>query len=252
MLLLVSACAPSRFVAPTQPGAPSDRFVDIHRQVSSACRGVRSFTAELGLAGRVGTERVRGRVVAGFEQPASMRLEGLAPFGAPGFILAATAADAVLLLPRDRAVVRGPSAAELLEALTGVDLDAARLQALLSGCVSPAPTAVRGERFSDDLESLTLADGAVLYVRRRNGAWRLEAARVDRWSVEYPAWQATFPQSVRLTTIGAGPPVDLTATLAQVEANIDIDDAAFRVVVPEGTRAISLADLRASGPLRGQ
>jgi len=41
------------------------------------------------MSGRAGRQKVRGRVVAGFARPASMRLEGVAPFGPPAFILVA-------------------------------------------------------------------------------------------------------------------------------------------------------------------
>jgi hypothetical protein len=45
--------------------------------------------------------------VSGFERPGSLRLEGVAPFGSPAFILAARAGRATLLLPRDNRVLSG-------------------------------------------------------------------------------------------------------------------------------------------------
>jgi outer membrane lipoprotein-sorting protein len=47
-------------------------------------------------------------------------------------------------------------------------------------------------------------------------------------------------------------PVDLTATLSQIEANVDIEPAAFTVTVPPGARELTLDELRAAGPLRGE
>src|SRR5687767_3361512 len=89
VVLLASGCAARRIPIPTDPGSPLPDFAQVHAQLSAACSGVRTMTAELSLSGRAGSQTLRGRVVAGFERPDSMRLEGLAPFGAPVFILAA-------------------------------------------------------------------------------------------------------------------------------------------------------------------
>src|SRR5688572_33277039 len=95
-----AACGPRRITLPSDPGTPLPDFAQIHAQLSSACAGVRTLTAELGMSGRAGDERLRGRIHAGFARPASMRLEGVAPFGPPVFILAARGNAATLLLPR--------------------------------------------------------------------------------------------------------------------------------------------------------
>src|SRR3954467_6548851 len=87
LLLVLTACGGRRIVFPTDTGAPLADFAAIHAQVSSACRGVRTLTAELSISGRAGSQRLRGRIVSGFARPASMRLEGVAPFGPPAFIL---------------------------------------------------------------------------------------------------------------------------------------------------------------------
>ena len=44
---------------------------------------------ELGLSGRAGDESLRGKVITGLQRGGAARLEGVAPFGAPVFILAA-------------------------------------------------------------------------------------------------------------------------------------------------------------------
>jgi hypothetical protein len=79
----------------------------------------------------------------------------------------------------------------------------------------------------------------------------VRAARIKGWQLEYPAWQGRFPQSVRLQSDVPGVNVDLTAALSQVEANADLDQAAFTVSVPPGAQSLTLDELRASGPLRG-
>jgi hypothetical protein len=46
--------------------------------------------------------------------------------------------------------------------------------------------------------------------------------------------------------------VDLTATITQVQSNIDLDAAAFTVDAPREAESITLEQLRNVGPLRGQ
>jgi hypothetical protein len=45
--------------------------------------------------------------------------------------------------------------------------------------------------------------------------------------------------------------VDLTATISQLETNVDLDAAAFTVNVPAGAAPLTLDELRQAGPLRG-
>jgi hypothetical protein len=184
-----------------------------------------------------------------------MRLEGVAPFGAPIFILAARDGSAVLLMPRAEQVLRKAAPEAILEALTGVSLGPADLQAVFTGCVLPAPRPTAGSLHaggwaSIGVESPGAASAATLFLKRVGGQWQVRAARRGRWQIEYPVWQATFPQSVRLTA--TAPDVDLTASLSQIETNRDLEPAAFTVDVPSRVTEISLEELRASGPLRGQ
>src|SRR5687767_12338240 len=81
-----AACGPRRITLPTDPGTPLPDVAQIHAQVSAACGGVRTLTAELGLSGRAGDERLRGRIHAGFARPSSMRLEGVPPLGGAVFL----------------------------------------------------------------------------------------------------------------------------------------------------------------------
>jgi outer membrane biogenesis lipoprotein LolB len=250
--LLASGCGARRLVLPSDPGAPFNDFAQVHQQLTEACRGVRTLTTELALAGRAGDQRLRGRVIAGFERPASMRLEGVAPFGPPAFILAVRGNMAILLLPRDERVLKGERADEILGALTGVALAPADLQAILTGCVSADPKPTSGRLHENGWVSIELADGARVFLQRQDGAWQLRAARIKGWQVDYPAWQGRFPQSVRLQSDRPGAQVDLTAGLSQVESNTDVDPAAFTVSVPPGAESLTLDELRAAGPLRGE
>ena len=251
-LFALTGCAARRVQLPTDPGAPFPEFSQIHAQVSAACTAVRTLTAELGLAGRAGSQRLRGRVVAGFERPASMRLEGVAPFGAPAFILAARGGQATLLLPRDDRVLRGARAEDILGALTGVALPPADLQAILTGCVTAQPRATGGRLHANGWASIDLDGGSVIYLQRQGEAWQPRAASRSGWQIEYPSWQGQFPQTVRLRSNVQGPEVDLTADVSQIETNVDLDQAAFTVDVPADASEMTIEELRQAGPLRGQ
>jgi outer membrane biogenesis lipoprotein LolB len=248
----LSGCGARSATLPTDPGTPFADFAQVHAQLTEACRGVKTLTSELALAGRAGDQRLRGRVVAGFERPASMRLEGVAPFGPPAFILAARADTATLLLPRDDRVVRGERAEDILGALTGIALAPADLQAILTGCVTADPKPTSGQLHTGGWASIDLEGGARVFLRQENNAWQLRAARREGWQIDYPMWQGRFPRSVRLLSERAGAAVDLTATLSQVEANVPLAAEAFAVNVPADAQTLTLEELRSAGPLRGQ
>lgn len=220
-------------------------------QISAACGGVRTLTAEIGMSGHAGRQKLRGRVVAGFARPASMRLEGVAPFGPPAFILVARGMNATLLLPRDEPrVLRGAPPQDILGALTGVALGPADLQAILTGCVVPMGEATGGRRHANGWASVDLADGATVYLQPAGqNLWTLRAAKREGWQIEYPSWSGNFPQQVRLQSTQPSIDVDLTASLSQIETNKDLEDAAFNVNVPPGAEAITLDELRSAGPL---
>jgi len=250
-ITVVTSCGPQRVSLPTDSGSPFPDFAAVHAELSSACRGVRTLTAELALAGRAGTERLRGRVHAGFAQPDSMRLEGVAPFGPPAFILAARQRTATLVLPREGSVLRGQQADQILGALVGVTLGPADVLAIVTGCVVPSPMAASGRLRERGWASIALADGAELYLRRTT-KWEIRAARRNGWQLEYPAWSGQFPSAVRLLSDSQAVNVDLTATITQVQANTDLDADVFAVNVPADAQPLTLEQLRDAGPLRGQ
>ncbi|HTM02976.1 MAG TPA: hypothetical protein VL173_05700 [Vicinamibacterales bacterium] len=242
------SCAPKRIALPTDAGTPLPDFTRIHQAITRTCSGIRTLTAELSLSGRAGDQKLRGRVIAGFARPASMRLEGVAPFGPPAFILVtAGAEEATLLLPRDSRVVRGERADAILGALTGVMLAPADLQAILTGCVTASPPSA-GALHRGDWASIAFQDGATMYLTRAGQAWQLRAARRGPWQIEYEIGSGTLPAAV---TLHADMPVhvDLHAAIAQVETNVDLDASAFTVTVPREAQPLSLDVLRANGPL---
>jgi outer membrane lipoprotein-sorting protein len=64
--------------------------------------------------------------------------------------------------------------------------------------------------------------------------------------------QSQFPASVRLTSESQKVPVDLTTGLSELETNVDLDPAAFRIDVPSDAKPLTLDELRESGPLRAR
>ncbi len=105
-LALVAGCAARTFTPPADAGVSLPDLAQIQSQVFRACTGVRTLEAELRLSGDAGSQQLGGRVHAGFDRPASMRLEGVAPFGGPIFILVTRGPSATLLLPRAVRVIR--------------------------------------------------------------------------------------------------------------------------------------------------
>ena len=250
-IFLVSACAPRRISLPSDPGSPFPDFAAVHAQVSAACRGVRTLEALLALTGRAGPDRLRGRVRAAFARPDSMRLEGVAPFGPPAFILVARDRAATLLLPRESSVLRGQQADEILGALVGVALGPADVLAIVTGCVVPSPMPTAGRLHERGWASITLAGGAELYLQRA-ATWEIRAAKRNGWQLEYPGWHAQFPPVVRLISNGQTVNVDVQAAIDQTQANTDLDASAFSIDVPSDAKTVTIEQLREAGPLRSQ
>jgi hypothetical protein len=212
------------------------------------------MTAEIRLSGRAGREKLRGKLIAGFRAPGAIRLEAVAPFGQPVFILAAAPGHSTMLLPRDNRVLRGASPEMILDALTGLSLAPDDLLALLAGCPSLAPDVHDATRYGSDWASFTAGDRKA-YVRYRKGAWQLAAIVLPAMTAEYPAFEGRQPSTVRLiaNAVGEGAgPVDITLTLAQVETNVPIPDEAFTVNVPPDAAPLTLDELRQSGPMRDE
>jgi hypothetical protein len=258
--IALASCAslPKPITLPSDAGTPFPDFAAVHSQLSSSCTGVRTLTMEIGLSGRAGDEPLRGRVIAGFERPSSMRLQGVAPFGAPIFLLAGSAGSATLLLPREERIIRKAPPEAILGALTGVALDPADLQAVFTGCVVPAPRATGGHLHSGGFASIDVESAdqgnqrktATLYLQRNGSQWRLRAAKRERWQFEYTQGTGSFPESVRLISTNPDVRVGLTATLSQVETNQAIDPKAFEVEEPKNVMPMTLEELRQAGPLR--
>jgi outer membrane lipoprotein-sorting protein len=250
-----AACATAPLRLPSGPFTPLADPGPIVNEAFGHCDGIQTLTAALALSGRAGRQRLRGRVHAGFERPDAVRLEGVAPFGPPVFILAARGSESTLLLPRDDRVLRDAPPASIIAALAGVDVSPGDLRSLLAGCPGATTEVTEAKSFGPDWVSLTLSDGSTAWLRRTASGWRLVAGTRGPLSYEMTEYAGRTPGRVRLRTdphaAPASPIVDLTVRPSQVETNVSLPGDAFTVDVPPQAVGITLDELRESGPLRG-
>ena len=202
------------------------------------------------LGGRSGdTTLRRTRMRAAAQRPASLRIEALAPFGAPVFVFVARDDHATLLLPRDRQVVHAARPADVLHALAGLALDPADVHALLTGCLEPDPVAVSARRHDDGAVAVDLQGGTTAYVREPGDRPVVVAARRGDLSVEYSDHVRGLPRRFRILVEGHEGGADLTANLSRVNMNTVLHPAAFRADVPAQYTPVTLAGLRGASPL---
>ena len=256
-LVAAGACAPARMRLPSGPGSPMPDYEAAFARASKACVEVRTMTAELALSGRAGRTKIRGRVLAGLAA-GSVRLEGVAPFGQPAFILVSrpssasggSATESTLLLPRDGRVLNGAAPEKILAALAGIEATPDELRAILAGCVAPGARAVGARAYGDEWMAFDLEGGGTAYVRQSQPD-RLAAGQHAGLTMEYRDLAGGSPGQIRLLSSPSGqnPPVDLTVRVSQVETNTALEAAAFTVVVPPDAMALTLDELRDAGPL---
>jgi outer membrane biogenesis lipoprotein LolB len=250
LFLLLAACAPSPLRLPSGPSVPeADPSAMLHEAIAR-CEGLRSITAEIGLSGRVGRVKLRGRLQAGFASPQALRVEAVAPFGAPVFILAGTGGRATLWLPRDDRVLADADPSGILDALAGLDVPPDQLRAWLWGCPVPGFQAGAARRYGADWVQVELGGGDALWLRHTD-RWRLVEDRAGALAVEFGDFAGVAPGRVRIRRAAdLAPALDVRLALSQVETNVTLTDAAFAVDVPASAQPITLDELRASGPLR--
>jgi hypothetical protein len=251
MAVTAAGCAARTLHLPAGTGTPVADAAGLLDAATGDCRAVRTLQAELAISGLAAGERIRGRVIAGFERPSAMRLEAVAPFGPPAFILVSRAGSATLLVPRDARILADAAPAQVIEALTGVSLAPDDLLAVLAGCASNDRQATSAREYANKWVGVDVADGTSLYLRPESGGWRIAAATRGRLAVEYGYGQGRAPLRVHLRVTGEASVVtaDLDIRLAQVETNASIDPRAFTLRTPDKAVPLTLDELRRSGPL---
>lgn len=230
---------------------PLTDYAEIWDSVSNSCRSVRSMDLMIVFRGNTGETRFRRtRTRTAFERPGALRLEGLAPFGAPAFIFVAQLGEAVLLLPRDRKVVRNASAANLLHALAGLALDPEDVGALLTGCVVPDGVAVAARAYGEQWVAIDLEGGASVYVKEIDNERLITIGTSGDLTVEYSEHIRGLPRHAQIQLGTGSSRTDLSVDLSQVTINTDFDSVVFAATVPEGFESITLDDLRRRSPTK--
>lgn len=215
---------------------------------------MRTLTVSMSLSGRAGTTKLRGRVDAGFEAPGRVRLEGIAPFGKPVFILVADGARGTLVLPRDDRVLTDAPPDQIIDALAGVPLGGDELRTIVSGCgFAPGASPSDGRRFANGWIAGAAGDRTI-YLRSVATAWQIAAATRGPLTVTYADYASGRPTTVRIRAESNGQTTaDVTLRLSEIEANTTLDPRTFdiRPDLPARSVPMTLEELRRAGPLGG-
>jgi len=251
------ACAsyvPPRVVVPIGPGTPEPKALDYWWAASNACRTAQTYSAELRISGRVAGEKLgRATIHSAVTRKDQIRLEAVAPIGGPIFVLAGTDRLATLTLPRDKRVVTAP-AADIVEALIGIRLTPWDWLDVLSGCVrreAPGSGVRIGEAVVLEAGSASrAAEKGAIVLRPEGTAWRIAGGERVGANVDYQLFAGTWPSRVRINS-RAGAPVDLDLTIdvSQTFVNTEFKPAVFESPASGGFAPMTLAELRAIGPL---
>jgi len=250
----LSGCASRLTPLPSGPGTPASDYATAYSQATDRCQAVRTLRASLGLSGRAGDNKLRGRIDAGFAAPGQIRLEGLPPiaFGRPVFILVGRGNDATLVLPRDKRVLTNSAPEAIIQALAGVALSPDELRAVVSGCGFGFAEPSGGRRYGADWMALE-GNGVTSWLRNSNGVWRLSAVIRPPLEIRYEEFASAHPSRIRIRTTpdGAAARADITLTVSDVDMNVPLEPEVFRVEVPADAVPITIEDLRRAVPHAG-
>jgi hypothetical protein len=249
--LAAAACAPPRPPSlPTGAATPFSEFASAYASATAGCAEVKTFTAVLAMSGRAGRTKLRGRLEAGFASPASMRLEGVAPFGRPIFVLTAIHEIGTLVLSRDNRVLRDSPARSIVEALAGVPLGAASMRTIVTGCgLSMQETPTAGHSYANGWVAVEFPDH-VAYLQRLGDRWRVFAMTRQTLSVFYADFESGRPATIRLRVEEAARvTADITLRVSQADVNTALDASAFAATLPADAEPLTLEELRRAGPL---
>jgi hypothetical protein len=249
---LAGCASAGRLALPSGTGSPAADAAGPLDAATSACRGVTTLTAEASLGGRIGDRKARGRLLLGVEAGGRLRIEAVAPFGAPAFVLVSDGADATLLLPREDRVVAGVPVEDMLDALAGLRFTALDLHAALSGCGAPPGQPSGARRHEGGWLAVGLVgQDATVWIRELPSGPIVAAARLGDVIVEYGSRRAGVPERIRLVapSVAGRGSVDLMLRLAQVETNVALPADAFAIRTPADVRPMTLSELRQVGLL---
>jgi outer membrane lipoprotein-sorting protein len=250
----LGGCAPKAPQLPSGHGTPFPDFARAYDQATSSCQNIKTITASMGLSGKAGSTKLRGRIDAGFAAPAKARLEGIPPFGKPVFVLVADGNRGTLVLTRDDRVLRDAAPDAMVEALAGVALGPDALRTIVSGCGfgGGAPSDGSELRASGgDWVVLTFADHTG-YLKRDGTGWHLAAAARGPLTVHYGEYVNGRPTTINIrSTSGGRLAADIRLRLSDVETNTTLDPRTFDAELPDHPVPLTLDELRRAGPLGG-
>ena len=243
---------------PSGPVAPAPDAPQVLAEASKGCRGIRSLSAEVRVAGKVNGERLRGKLLVGVAAPASARIEATAPFGAPVFILVANHNDATLYIPRDDRVLEHGHTDQVVEALTGVPLSAEELLPALTACWAVDAVVRTAEQRGPDWRVIAVLPDHMLTLHRDSAAapWRIVSVLRNlehsgrRWVAEYRDVANDLPRSIKIVSADAEShgTYDLTLSLSQVALNESLGPEVFRVDIPRSAHPMTLDELQRARP----
>jgi len=235
---------------PTGAGTPYPEFGAAYDEATASCRGIRTITASMGMSGKAGSTKLRGRIDAGFAAPDRARLEGIPPFGKPVFVLVAESGRGTLVLTREDRVLRDAPPDQIVEALAGVRLAPDALRTAIGGC-GFGGTAAEGRQYSNGWVAASAGDGDI-FLRRGAAGWEVAAATRGPVTITYADYAAGRPATIRIRAQSAGQPgADLTLRLSDVDINTTLDPKVFQVELPDRPVPLTLEELRRAGPLGG-
>ena len=227
-VVLSAGCASTGLTLPQGSTAPFRDYQTSFNRATDPCQRVRTMQLAIGINVRTGDTRLRGDLLGALARPASLRLVGVAPFGAPSFILVSEPTAAVLVLPRDQRVVIGATAGDLLETLAGVALDADDFRAVLTGCIVPNPRPIGAKVHENGWIEVSIDAENSAYIQMVDGVPVVIAGRRPDLTVWYSDHVRGLPRRIDLEARDAsGVTTVLTATLSQVSINIELNPEVF-------------------------
>jgi hypothetical protein len=254
--LVLSACAGGVPISlPDSPGTPLSDPVARYGAAAAGCADVQTVVAESRVSGSVRGTRVRATLLVGADRGGNARIEALAGPGGPVLVLTARANDATLVFPRDREVVRGATTRDILEALVGVPIDTADLALTLAGCFGVDGVPMQGRSHGRGMHSFDLPGDRTVWTRTTSSGVSIAGGRRGPLTVAYARGDRQELSGVRLLARDGRYPdevaADLTLTLSSVDVNQPLEPDTFVARVPRDATAVTLDELRRSGPLGG-
>jgi hypothetical protein len=208
----------------------------------------------MALSGKAGSTKLRGRIDAGFAAPAQARLEGIAPWGKPVFVLVADGGRGTLVLTREDRVLRDAPPEAIVEALAGVALGPDALRTIVSGCGFPggAPADGRSLHGNGGEWLVVTLDGGRAYLQRAATGWQLAAAARGPLTVRYADFANGRPATIGIRSETEGRvSADIHLRLSEVDVNTTLDPRTFQAELPDNPVPLTLDELRRAGPMGG-